>query len=176
MVKLRLRRMGSKRRPVYDVVAADSRYPRDGRFIEKIGQYNPVVNEREIILNRERALHWLRAGAQPTDTVMALLKREGVVMEHYLTRKGVSAEKIAEQLADHKLRQERKYGKKVTKGKVAVAPTTATAPAEETPVAEATTEPVVATPEAEVAIEPVVETPVVETPAVEATEPEAPQA
>ena len=75
MVKIRLRRLGAKKAPFYRVVVADSRYPRDGRFIEEIGTYNPCVSPAEIKINVERALEWMKTGAQPTDTVRALLKR-----------------------------------------------------------------------------------------------------
>src|SRR5438105_12992992 len=98
MVKLRLRRMGRKKRPVYDIVAADSRSPRDGRFIEKLGQYNPLAIANAVTLKRDRVLHWINTGAQPTDTVRSILSREGVVLEHYLTRKGVSTEEIAQSI------------------------------------------------------------------------------
>ncbi len=101
MVKLRLRRMGRKKRPVYDIVAADTRSPRDGRFIEKIGQYNPMVATGQITLKRDRALHWLQTGAQPTDTVRSLLSREGVLLELHLNRKGKSAEEIAQGVENH---------------------------------------------------------------------------
>ncbi len=75
MVKIRLHRMGAKKAPFYRVVVADSRYPRDGRFIEEIGTYNPCKNPAEININVERANEWIKTGAQPTDTVRALLKR-----------------------------------------------------------------------------------------------------
>ena len=75
MVKIRLRRMGAKKAPSYRVVVADSRYPRDGRFIEEIGTYNPCVSPAEIKIDAERAQEWIKTGAQPTDTVRALLKR-----------------------------------------------------------------------------------------------------
>ena len=75
MVKIRLRRMGAKKAPFYRVVVADSRYPRDGRFIEEIGTYNPCVSPAEIKLAAERAQEWIKTGAQPTDTVRALLKK-----------------------------------------------------------------------------------------------------
>ena len=75
MVKIRLRRMGAKKAPFYRVVVADSRYPRDGRFIEEIGTYNPVVNPAELKVDVDRAQAWIKTGAQPTDTVRALLKR-----------------------------------------------------------------------------------------------------
>ena len=75
MVKIRLRRMGAKKAPFYRVVVADSRYPRDGRFIEEIGTYNPCVSPAEIKIDAERAQEWIKTGAQPTDTVRAPLKR-----------------------------------------------------------------------------------------------------
>ncbi len=78
-VKMRLRRMGAKRAPFYRVVVADSRYPRDGRFIEEIGTYNPMTNPAEIKINAEKAEQWLKNGAQPTDTVKVLLKKSGVI-------------------------------------------------------------------------------------------------
>ncbi|CDC11604.1 MAG: 30S ribosomal protein S16 [Clostridium sp.] len=78
-VKIRLRRMGAKKAPFYRIVVADSRYPRDGRFIEEIGTYNPVVSPVEIKVDAEKAKQWIANGAQPTDTVKALLKKEGVL-------------------------------------------------------------------------------------------------
>ena len=101
MVKLRLRRMGRKKRPVYDIVAADSRSPRDGRFIEKVGQYNPMVVANQVNLKRDRILHWLQTGAQPTDTVRSILSREGMLLELHLNRKGKDAEEIAQQVENH---------------------------------------------------------------------------
>ena len=79
MVKIRLRRMGAKKAPFYRVVVADSRFPRDGRFIEEIGYYNPVANPVDLKINEERAKYWLGTGAQPTDTVRGLLKKGGVL-------------------------------------------------------------------------------------------------
>ncbi len=78
-VKIRLRRMGAKKAPFYRVVVADSRYPRDGRFIEEIGTYNPVVTPSEVKVDAEKAKQWIANGAQPTDTVKALLKKEGIL-------------------------------------------------------------------------------------------------
>ena len=75
MVKIRLRRMGAKKAPFYRVVVADSRYPRDGRFIEEIGYYNPMTTPAEIKIDAEKAAAWIAKGAQPTDTVKALLKK-----------------------------------------------------------------------------------------------------
>ncbi len=77
-VKIRLRRMGAKKAPFYRIVVADSRYPRDGRFIEEIGTYNPLTNPAEIKVDAEKAQKWIQNGAQPTDTVKALLKKAGV--------------------------------------------------------------------------------------------------
>ena len=78
MVKIRLRRMGAKKNPFYRIVVADSRYPRDGRFIEEIGTYNPVANPAEIKVDIDRAQAWIKTGAQPTDTVKDILKKAGV--------------------------------------------------------------------------------------------------
>lgn len=74
-VKIRLRRMGAKKAPFYRVVVADSRYPRDGRFIEEIGYYNPMTNPATVKIDMEKAEKWISNGAQPTDTVKALLKK-----------------------------------------------------------------------------------------------------
>ena len=79
MVKIRLRRMGAKKAPYYRIVVADSHVPRDGRFIEEIGTYNPLTELAEIKVDSERALTWIKNGAQPTDTVKNLLKRAGVI-------------------------------------------------------------------------------------------------
>ncbi len=79
MVKIRLRRMGAKKSPFYRVVVADSRFPRDGRFIEELGTYNPLTEPAEIKIDNDRALEWIKKGAQPTDTVKALLKRTGAI-------------------------------------------------------------------------------------------------
>ena len=79
MVKLRLKRMGSKRKPFYRIVVADSRAPRDGRFIEIIGTYNPTTNPASVTLNEELAVKWINNGAQPTETVRNILSAEGVL-------------------------------------------------------------------------------------------------
>ena len=79
MIKLRLRRMGAKKRPSYRIVAADSRSPRDGRFIEAVGLYDPITDPATIRINEERARHWLSVGAQPTDTVRDILRRAGLI-------------------------------------------------------------------------------------------------
>ena len=79
MVKIRLRRLGAKKAPFYRVVVADSRFPRDGRFIEEIGTYNPMTSPAEVKIDGERAKAWIANGAQPTDTVRSLLKKTGVL-------------------------------------------------------------------------------------------------
>ncbi len=78
-VKIRLRRMGAKKAPFYRVIVADSRDPRDGKFVEEIGYYNPLTEPAEIKIDAEKAEKWLNSGAQPTDTVKALLKKSGIV-------------------------------------------------------------------------------------------------
>jgi small subunit ribosomal protein S16 len=78
MVRIRLRRVGKRKQPVYRVVVADSRSPRDGRFIEIIGQYKPLSNPSEIVFDTDKALDWLRKGARPSESVTALLKRTGI--------------------------------------------------------------------------------------------------
>ncbi len=77
-VKIRLARHGAKKRPFYRIVAADIESPRDGRFIEKLGTYNPVLDPAQVVLDTERINYWIGQGAKPTDTVRSILKREGV--------------------------------------------------------------------------------------------------
>ena len=78
-VKIRLRRMGAKKAPFYRIVVADSRYPRDGRFIEEIGTYNPMTEPTTVTVDAEKAKKWIANGAQPTDTVRAILKSNDVL-------------------------------------------------------------------------------------------------
>lgn len=85
-VKLRLKRMGAKKKPFYRVVAADSRSPRDGRFIENVGTYNPITEPAEVKIDEEVAMKWLRDGAIPTDTVRDLLKRQGILEKFHQMR------------------------------------------------------------------------------------------
>ena len=79
MVKIRLRRMGAKKAPFYRIVVADSRYPRDGRFIAEIGTYDPTAEPAALKVDAERAQAWIKTGAQPTETVKALLKKAGAI-------------------------------------------------------------------------------------------------
>ncbi|MHB1687457.1 MAG: 30S ribosomal protein S16 [Ignavibacteriaceae bacterium] len=97
-VKLRLRRMGKKKQPIYKVVAADSRSPRDGKFIESIGLYNPLTNPSTLEIKEDRALYWLSVGAQPTDTVKSLLRQKGIILKRELSRRGLSEENVQAEL------------------------------------------------------------------------------
>ncbi|NQT77933.1 MAG: 30S ribosomal protein S16, partial [Bacteroidetes bacterium] len=97
--KIRLQRRGKKARPFYHIVIADGRAPRDGKFIEKIGTYNPITNPADIQLNFDRALYWLQTGAQPTDTVRDILSYKGVIYKNHLltgVKKGALTEEQAE--------------------------------------------------------------------------------
>lgn len=98
MVKLRLKRIGKKHFPIYKIVAADSRFPRDGRFIEALGTYNPNRDPIEISLKEPRVMHWLKVGAKPTDTVRSLLKGEGIMLKFHLVKKGNPSEQIETEL------------------------------------------------------------------------------
>ncbi len=86
MVKIRLRRTGVKKRPSYRLVVADARAPRDGAFVTIIGHYNPLTDPETIVIDEEKALYWLRQGAQPTDTASRLLSKVGI-MEKFKTNK-----------------------------------------------------------------------------------------
>mgnify|MGYP004519744571 FL=1 len=81
-VKLRLKRMGSKRKPFYRIVAADARSPRDGRFIETVGTYNPIKGSEVVTVDEEKALKWLNNGAEPTDTVKNILSHQGIMAKY----------------------------------------------------------------------------------------------
>ena len=86
MVKIRLRRVGRKKAPMYRIVVADSKSPRDGKFIEIVGQYQPRTGDQALNLNTDRVNHWLDVGAQPTDTVRSLLRKAGVLKQRHETR------------------------------------------------------------------------------------------
>ncbi len=92
-VKLRLKRMGAKKKPFYRVVAADSRSPRDGKFIETVGTYNPLTTPAEIKIDEEKAMKWLENGAIPTDTVRALFKKVGINEKFHNAKHTKKAEK-----------------------------------------------------------------------------------
>lgn len=88
MVKLRIQRFGNTKRPFYRIVAADSKAPRDGSFIEIIGTYNPVTQPAEVKINEEAALKWLQNGAQPTDTVRSLFSQQGIMEKFHNLKNG----------------------------------------------------------------------------------------
>lgn len=100
-VKLRLQRHGRKQRPFYHIVAADSRSPRDGRFIERVGSYNPISEPAIVVLDVEKAVKWLQDGAIPTDKVRGLFSREGVLYKNHL-QTGVRKGAITQETADAK--------------------------------------------------------------------------
>ncbi len=103
-VKIRLQRKGRKKAPFYHIVIADARAPRDGRFIERIGMYNPITKPATIDLDRDKAFEWLMKGAQPTDTVKAILRYKGVLYRKHLQR-GVSKGSLTQEQADLKYQE-----------------------------------------------------------------------
>jgi small subunit ribosomal protein S16 len=109
--------MGKKAYPVYKIVAADSRSPRDGRFIESVGHYNPNAEPAVVTLKDERVSYWLNSGAQPTDTVRSILSREGFMLKLHLTRKGADETKINDEynkfIADRSRKAETAKAKKI---------------------------------------------------------------
>ncbi|WP_338876383.1 30S ribosomal protein S16 [Spirosoma sp. SC4-14] len=100
-VKIRLSRRGRKKMAIYDIVVAESTSPRDGRFIEKIGSYNPNTDPSTVVLKSERAVHWLLVGAQPTDTARSVLSHEGIMYRKHL-QVGVNKGAITQEQADEK--------------------------------------------------------------------------
>lgn len=115
--------MGKKRQPVYKLVAADSRSPRDGRFIESFGLYNPKTEPSTVEINEERALYWLGVGAQPTTTVRNLLSAEGILYKRDLMKRGLSEEEIAKEMEEWLKQREARLS--ATKVKAEKAKTTA---------------------------------------------------
>ena len=118
-VKLRLQRKGRKKKPFYHIVAADIRSPRDGKFIEKIGTYNPMTSPATIDLDSDKALKWMDNGALPTDTVRAILKFKGVLYRRHLQR-GVKKGALNQEVADQKYQEfieekEQKVAKRIEK-------------------------------------------------------------
>ena len=119
-VKIRLQRKGRKKRPFYHIVVADARAPRDGRFIEKLGTYNPMTSPATIDLDREAAFEWLMKGAQPTDTTRAILRFKGVLYKKHLDR-GVKKGALTQEQADAKYQawieeKDAKVASRVAKG------------------------------------------------------------
>ena len=102
MVRIRLRRIGRKKAPVYRLVVADSKSPRDGKFIEIVGQYQPRTGEQAINLDTARVNHWLDVGAQPTDTVRSLLRKAGLLKQRHETRLAAKLQAAAVPVAENK--------------------------------------------------------------------------
>ncbi|GMU86151.1 MAG: hypothetical protein AMXMBFR48_13930 [Ignavibacteriales bacterium] len=117
-VKLRLRRMGKKRQPYYKLVAADSRSPRDGKFLEAVGIYNPMTQPHQLDISEEAAIKWLQNGAQPTDTVKSLLSQKGIMLKYDLLKRGLTAEAVETEVANwQKLKEAAAANKTVKKAK-----------------------------------------------------------
>ncbi len=116
-VKIRLSRRGRKKLAIFDVIVADSRAPRDGRFIEKIGTYNPNSNPATIVLNEDKAFQWLMNGAQPTDTVKAMLSYRGVLLRRHL-QIGVIKGALTQEQADAKFEEWKNKKEAQVSGKV----------------------------------------------------------
>ncbi|HCD52277.1 MAG TPA: 30S ribosomal protein S16 [Balneolaceae bacterium] len=115
MIKIRLQRKGRIRRPIYHIVVADSRSPRDGRIIEQVGRYDGVTEKKETILNEERIMYWLDTGAQPTDSVRKILRQEGLLYKRHLMMWGKSEEEIEAALTEWKAYRDSKEDKEVTR-------------------------------------------------------------
>jgi len=109
--------MGKKKQPIYKVVAADVRSPRDGKFIEALGLYNPLTDPHTIEIKEDRVLYWLDNGAQPTNTVKSLLRQQGITLKRELGRKGLDAEKVEAEMENWKKLKEASSKKKSTKKK-----------------------------------------------------------
>jgi small subunit ribosomal protein S16 len=114
-VKLRLRRMGKKKQPIYKIVAADSRSPRDGKFLEAVGFYNPLTNPHTLDLKEDRILYWLNVGAQPSSTVKSLLRQKGITLKKELMSKGLDEEKIKSEIDNWQKMKEASSKKKTEK-------------------------------------------------------------
>lgn len=132
-VKLRLSRMGRKKRPFYRIVAVDSRKRRDGAYIEKIGHYDPVTRPASLVIDHDIAIKWLKEGAIPSDTVRSLFRQDGVMLRWDMVKRGNDQVKIEEAVKEH---QQRNEAKAIKKDKPAPKP----APKKEEPKAEAKTE------------------------------------
>jgi small subunit ribosomal protein S16 len=137
-VKLRLRRMGKKKQPIYKMVAADSRSPRDGKFLEAVGFYNPLTNPHTLDLKEDRIMYWLNVGAQPTNTVKSLLRQKGITLKKELSSKGLDEEKVKSELDNWQKMKEagsmKKADKKLSKKAKAKQEAQASADTTEAPV------------------------------------------
>ena len=118
MVKIRLQRRGRKKLPIYKIVAADSRYPRDGRFIEALGNYEPLQKPALIEIDEERALYWLQVGALPTDTARSILSESGLMLRLHLLRKGKSEAEIADEMEKWRQAKDARRAKTLSKKQI----------------------------------------------------------
>lgn len=116
-VKLRLRRMGKKKQPIYKIVAADSRSPRDGKFLEAVGLYNPLTNPHTVNINEDRIQYWLDRGAQPTLTVKSLLSKKGILLKRDLKKRGFAEDRVKTEIENWEKQREAKSAVKATKKK-----------------------------------------------------------
>lgn len=136
-VKIRLQRGGKKKQPVYRIVAADSRYKRDGRFLERLGQYNPSTDPATVTVKESRVMYWLGVGATPTDTVKNLLSRLGIMLKWTLKKKGKDAATITAEFekwsASQPLKREKELAKKARRKAAKKKASAPAAPAAETP-------------------------------------------
>ncbi|MCF7824795.1 MAG: 30S ribosomal protein S16 [Candidatus Marinimicrobia bacterium] len=111
-VKIRLKRLGKKKQPFYRIVVADSRAPRDGRSIEKLGHYNPVTEPAEFVVNEERLFHWLDEGAQPSDTIFSLLRGRGITLRYELKSRNADEATINKEMQKWELARDERHKKK----------------------------------------------------------------
>ena len=143
-VRIRLKKLGRKKRPFYRVVAIDSRFKRDGREIERLGWYDPIQDNNSCNLNEERVLHWLNEGAKPSDTVMGLFRRNGLSYKWHLSKQGLKDEDIEKLLEEWKEREKNriklKKDKKIKKKELSAKGESEEAPAEEAKAEEAPVE------------------------------------
>jgi small subunit ribosomal protein S16 len=121
-VKLRLRRMGKKKQPIYKIVAADSRSPRDGKFIEAVGLYNPLTNPHTVEINEDKVHEWLDRGAQPTLTVKSLLSKKGVLLKRDLKKRKFAEDRVKTEIENWEKQQEAKSSTKGLKKKKKIEP------------------------------------------------------
>ena len=119
-VKIRLKRMGKKKQPFYRIVVADSRAPRDGRSIEKIGHYNPITDPAELVIDEERLFHWMDQGAKPSDTVFSLLRGRGLTLKYELVSRNADEATISKEMHKWELARDNR-GKKSSRRRVSQA-------------------------------------------------------
>ena len=143
-VRLRLRRSGKKKMPMYHIVAADSRAARDGKFIESVGRYEPLQHPARITVQEARVMYWLKAGARPTDTVRSLFQRTGLWLKWSLTQRGMDAAAVATAMekwqmmqAEKQAREDARKARRATSRKKAAKGSETTAAPEAAPAAQA---------------------------------------